>query len=378
MSIGRRSPWIDLIRGVSILLVLLNHFNIAYDLSDTVLAHVAGWNAIRAVARNGNYGVTMFFVISGYLITTNAQRRWPDLGAMEALAFYRLRIARIVPCLLLVVAVVNVLALSGIATFQNHAPEGIRVSLWMVDLAALTFWMNVLIGLFGWVSYPLGVLWSLLVEEVFYLSFPILCLALKSPARLLAFWCAIIVLGPVYRLLHQGDEAYYLYAYLASFDGIAIGCCTGLLARRLAPMIQVPSAVQALVVLAMAILYFCAPIRQTNVLGVTGMAIGTAALLVMEGATAGRRLYSSPVSIVIRWLGKHSYELYLLHLIVLGLLRTMFPRGTVSAGDKLILLVLFLVFAAMVSGAVARFYAEPLNRLLGRYPHRATLPVLDV
>ena len=42
MSVGSRNPRIDLMRGVSILLVLLNHFNIAYNLSDTVLANVAG------------------------------------------------------------------------------------------------------------------------------------------------------------------------------------------------------------------------------------------------------------------------------------------------------------------------------------------------
>jgi peptidoglycan/LPS O-acetylase OafA/YrhL len=65
-----------MIRGVSILLVLFHHFNIAYHLNDTTLARVFGWDAVRAVARNGNYGVTMFFVISGYLITSNADRRW--------------------------------------------------------------------------------------------------------------------------------------------------------------------------------------------------------------------------------------------------------------------------------------------------------------
>ncbi|MBB5541671.1 peptidoglycan/LPS O-acetylase OafA/YrhL [Paraburkholderia fungorum] len=74
MSIGRRNARIDMIRGVSILLVLFHHFNIAYRLNDTFLAQVFGWDAVRAVARNGNYGVTMFFVISGYLITSNAGR----------------------------------------------------------------------------------------------------------------------------------------------------------------------------------------------------------------------------------------------------------------------------------------------------------------
>jgi hypothetical protein len=75
MSVGLRHRRIDLMRGIAIVLVLFQHFNIAYHLDDTLLAGAFGWNAVRAVARNGNYGVTTFFVISGYLITSNTERR---------------------------------------------------------------------------------------------------------------------------------------------------------------------------------------------------------------------------------------------------------------------------------------------------------------
>jgi peptidoglycan/LPS O-acetylase OafA/YrhL len=94
-------------------------------------ARVLGWDAVRAVARNGNYGVTMFFVISGYLITSNADRRWSALGAINARAAracYGLRIARIIPCLLLLLAFVNLLALGGVAIFQNHPSAGMPIS----------------------------------------------------------------------------------------------------------------------------------------------------------------------------------------------------------------------------------------------------------
>ena len=110
MSVGLRNKRIDLIRGVSILLVPFHHFNIAYRLDDTALARAFGWEAVRAVARNGNYGDTMFFVVSGFLITLNARRRWGGLGRVGARAFYGLRAARILPCLLLLLLVVDVLA----------------------------------------------------------------------------------------------------------------------------------------------------------------------------------------------------------------------------------------------------------------------------
>ncbi len=372
MSVGLRSLRIDVIRGVAILLVLLHHFNIAYRLEDTLLARVFGWDLVRAIARNGNYGVTMFFVVSGCLITSNTERRWAGLANVGARAFCTLRVARILPCLLLLLAVVNLLAAAGVAIFQNHPQGGEPVSFWLVNFASLTFWMNVLIGRHGWFNYPLGVLWSLSVEEVFYLAFPPLCLLLRREARLLAFWAAVIVAGPLYRLTHQGDEGGYLYAYAASFDGIAIGCCTALLTRKVSLRGSAMQVLQGAVVAAMAVFYLWRPIGETNVLGVTGMALGTAVLLLgaherpAEAVRHGRR----PLT-MLAWLGRLSYELYLFHLVVLGLMRTAFPPRAASGEAKLLLLAAFLVLSAGLAALISRSYAEPLNRrirLLGLAP----------
>lgn len=78
-----RDARIDMLRGVSILLVLLHHFNIPYSLKDTGLAALLGWPFLHALARNGNYGVTMFFVVSGFLITRNALDRWGGLDRIR-------------------------------------------------------------------------------------------------------------------------------------------------------------------------------------------------------------------------------------------------------------------------------------------------------
>ncbi|MGS0895652.1 acyltransferase family protein [Burkholderia stagnalis] len=364
MSTGPRNARIDLLRGVSILLVLLHHFNIPYSLRDTSLARAFGWDAVHAVVRNGNYGVTMFFAISGYLITSNARRRWGSLGSVDVRSFYVARIARIVPCLLLLLALVNGLAAAGVPIFENHAPNGVAVSLPLVNLASLTFWMNVLIGAYGWINYALGVLWSLSVEEVFYLSFPLLCVALRRDARLVAFWVPVILIGPVYRFTHAGDEGGFLYAYLACFDGIAIGCCTALLAERARWQALAAPHVQWLVAAAMAALYLAWPIAESHVVGVTAMALGTAVLLI--GADAERAPASGRMLAPLRWSGRLSYELYLFHLIVLGGLRTFWPPSATHGDGKLALLVAYLALSAGLSAAIARGYATPLDRAIKR------------
>jgi peptidoglycan/LPS O-acetylase OafA/YrhL len=191
MNGGHRNQRIDLIRGTSILLVLFHHFNIPYRLADTALSQLVGWNIVRALARNGNYGVTMFFVVSGFLITPNVQRRWRSLGNVNPSVFYGLRAARILPCLVLLLAMVNLLGLNGVAIFQNHPEGGGSVSFWLLDLASLTFWMNVLMTQMGWLNYALRVLWSRSVKEVFYFSFPILCRLLRRESLLIALWVVV-------------------------------------------------------------------------------------------------------------------------------------------------------------------------------------------
>ncbi len=370
MSVGLRNKRFDLIRGVSILLVLFHHFNIAYRLDDTALARAFGWEAVRAVARNGNYGVTMFFVVSGFLITLNARRRWGELGRVGARAFYSLRAARILPCLLLLLLVVDALALAGFGVFQNRSPDGGGpgpVPYWLSHLAALTSWMNVLVGRAGWFSYPLGILWSLSVEEAFYLAFPLACLVLRTDVRLAAFWAMFIVLGPAWRLAHQGNEAAWLYAYPACFDGIAIGCCTALLAERVALRGRATAALQVAIIAGMAFLYLWRPIAQTNVLGVTLMALGTAVLLLgAHGSPTGPVLERSRALGALGWLGRLSYELYLFHLVVLGGMRVAFPSRIVAGDGKLLLLAAYLALSGALAALVARFYAEPLNRGLRR------------
>ena len=361
MSVGSRNPRIDVMRGMSIVLVLLHHFWIAYLANDPGFANMLGAGFLHAVFRNGNYAVTMFFVISGFLITSNAEKRWSGLGNVRALTFYRFRAARIIPCLLLLVFVVNVLAAQKIGIFEDHSEFGGPVSLWIVDLASLTFWMNVLMSHVGWVNYALCVQWSLSIEEVFYLSFPLLCLLLRRERLLLAAWSMFIVLGPIWRATHQASEYTELNSYFSCFDGIAFGCCAAVLSQRVRLPSQVTVPVFYLTAVCMTWFYLSASISVTGVYGVTLMALGTAMLLIVqnqEEALLRRGAFLKP----LRRCGRLSYEIYLFHLVVLGGLRTIWAPESTGFHAKGLLLVAFLTLSTVFAAIVSRYYSEPLNR----------------
>lgn len=322
---------------------------------------------VEALARNGNYGVTLFFVISGYLITSTSLRRFGSLKQVSPTRFYAYRFARIVPCMVLVLTIITTLGVAGLPHFRSKGPT----SFFIADLSVLTFWHNVLMAKVGYFNYGLNILWSLSVEEVFYFTFPLLCLILRRPPWIVAVWIAAIVYGPIYRYRHADNEIRFLYGYFACFDGIAMGCCMALLARQ--PKMRQAgftssaprNVLQFLAAVLIAWIYLRKAIGDSPVFGPTLVAIGAAIFVFAEGwwpplSGASSRIRWEPIG----WLGRHSYELYLFHIVVLALMRNIVDRGRLAPAQKPLWFAVFLVLSTMVAAAVARFYSEPLNQRL--------------
>jgi peptidoglycan/LPS O-acetylase OafA/YrhL len=121
---------------------------------------------------SGYYAVLIFFVISGFLIASITLRRWGSLAAIDVKAFYRLRVARIAPCLVLLLGVLSCLHVAGVS---GYVIDPARSSLGRAIFAALTFHFNYLEGTRGYLPGAWDVLWSLSIEEAFYAHVPRVC-----------------------------------------------------------------------------------------------------------------------------------------------------------------------------------------------------------
>lgn len=366
ISYATRNAGIDFLRGVAILIVLLHHFSLTYGLVDSPLslAFPAAW--VRAAVANGNYGVTLFFVISGFLITSNNLLRYERLGSVDLRQFYVLRVSRIVPPLLLALAVIVALGLLDVPSFSNtDGGHRLPASFFVIAvLSVLTFWHNVLMQMVGYFNYCLNIYWSLSVEEVFYLTFPLACLLLKRNRYIVSLCLCTIVIGPIYRGIHRDDELYFMYGYAACFDAIAVGCLTALCYRRLNMGAITSRLLRGAAAVGWAATYF-AGIEGHEVWGFTLIALCSAGLLMGEfGAPAGK--VGSPPTRTVCWFGRHSYELYLFHIVVLAGMRNLMPKGALPYAYKLPFFALFLLLSAIAAGVISRYFAEPVNSGLRR------------
>jgi peptidoglycan/LPS O-acetylase OafA/YrhL len=327
------------------------------------LFHILFWN--------GGNGVTVFFSISGFLITLVSLRRFGSLAKMRARTFYRIRFARIAPLLLLLLAVLSVLHLI-------HA-EGFRISpscatLPRALLAAITFHVNWLEAAHGYLPANWDVLWSLSIEEMFYLFFPLACLLLLKWRRGMPAFVLLLLLfvgmGPFARTVWSTNPIWQGTSYLGGMSGIALGCLTALLTDRfqrsnqIGPNVHPLLEIQIAGALLMLLIVIRPPWHWVQWLGRSGtddtvLSLGTC-LVILATVLRSRegRAWSGP----IRWFGRHSYEVYLTHEFVVVWMSALYVR--VHHGSPLAWIAVEVVFSALLGAVVAHWFSEPMNRRL--------------
>ena len=393
MSAERANPahsWIrldviDNLRGFSIIAVVLLHCYLRLLFANHSIQPLMPRWVFHLFFTNGNNGVTVFFAVSGFLITLTSLRRFGSLAQVRPSSFYRIRFARIAPLLLLVLAVLSLLHLMHASGFR--IPPS-RVTLPRALFAALTFHLNWLEAVHGFLPANWDLLWSLSVEEMFYLFFPLVCFfVLKSRHGMPIFVLLLLIFvaaGPFARTVWTANDIWREKSYLGGMDGIALGCMTALLTAflaerpqrthrrplnpRLLLVIEIIGASLMLLIGIWPRWHLMSHIERTGTDG-TLLALGTC-FVMCAGVLRGRtgRAWSEP----LRWCGRRSYEIYLTHEFVVIWMTALFLK--VQRGPLLAWILAILALSASLGALVARWFSEPLNRILRGRHERTSLP----
>lgn len=308
----------------------------------------------------GFMGVDVFFVISGYLITTIIHSEL-DAGRFSIARFYERRFRRIVPALLVVIAVV--LFLSLIFALPAQVTDTYKSALAAI-LSLSNFWFWSQSGYFAPVVefMPLLHTWSLAVEEQFYLVFPLVLMtakALKLDVRKWLLWSLpALFLVSFYLSMEKPAVAFYLLPSRAWELALGGALGVGAVPRVRSPVLASLLAVAGVVML-------CAG----YVIGNSGMlfpgyvallpCLGTALVLhCARGGAVSRLLSWRPLVLV----GLVSYSLYLWHWPVLVFARMATAQVELELPTA--------TFAVLLSGALAalswRYVEQPFRaRTLG-------------
>jgi len=302
-SASKYLPGLDGLRAIAVLAVLTYH-------------------ARPSWLPGGFLGVEVFFVISGFIITRSLLQEWQDAGRISLRAFWLRRARRLLPAVFLLLVGVMVYA----SLFQPEAIAGLRGDV-LAALAYVTNWHLVFANQSYFDSFAkpsmLRHLWSLAVEEQFYVVWPMLlavCLPiLKKNMTLVLIIAAAIAASVAMALLYEPgkDASRVYYGTDTRASGLLLGAALAFLisgrnlGSQTARLLVALTGLAALTSLAVAAL----ALDETSALLYRGgfFAIGLLSCGAILAVSQPGRLSGLVGCAPLRWLGVRSYGIYLWH-----------------------------------------------------------------
>jgi peptidoglycan/LPS O-acetylase OafA/YrhL len=379
--LSARNVGVDVLRAFSIMVVLADH------LAGSPTRFSEGsiyFENFYSLFDSGILGVSIFFVISGYLITKTTMEREVDFFSMSPSKFYTYRVGRIIPLLFFILAVsVAILVWNPQDYFSApmfhfiYDAEGYSKGLlfWFSLIFFLRNWERILSrGVFAGAQWD--IIWSLAVEEQFYIMFPWVVRLSGTLDRLCRVLLVVIVLGIVSRaaaaILNFSFVATMMNSF-SCFEELAIGVLCALYARDL--KISRGQARLMTIAGAAAVVggYLGSDIHGARaVLGPTTLAMGVALFI---AGTERAELFRSSLSRGVARIGQLSYGIYLLHPLVLFLI-----SGFLIGLSRPVAFTVFLALCLCVAEVSFRLYEQPMNAMIrrvfaARRRDRATVPI---
>jgi peptidoglycan/LPS O-acetylase OafA/YrhL len=363
-------PELDVLRFFAFLMVFLHH---AFPHDPAFWTNLGVPSAIALVlagiGATGAFGVSVFFVLSSYLITELLLREKALMGDLDVRSFYIRRILRIWPLYFAFLALA--IALQWIVPGQHVT---LRAGLWFSLLAGN--WFIVFHGFPSSVIFPL---WSVSIEEQFYITWPTVVRRIGQTGMLI---CAgsLLALATAVRIYlginHTWESKVWCNTFV-QLDPIAIGILLAVMLKGTIPNFSRLTRTALLLLgitgLALGAIYFGVkndPLTTWRiVLGYPSIAIGGALLLLSVLRKGGAKNNS-----VLVYLGRISYGLYVFH--VLGLLISDYVVPNQTAGLLRYVLRIDVALAATILMAAIsfRWLETPFLNLKQRFTHVLSRP----
>jgi peptidoglycan/LPS O-acetylase OafA/YrhL len=364
---------IDALRGIAILSVVLLHINTRIPFSLTFLGGIIPVPIYKILFWSGYYGVCIFFVISGFLITTSSLSRWDSLPKVSIRGFYFMRLARIMPLLIALLVILSALHLLEVKDFVINKEQ---TTLARAVFAALTFHINWLEITTGYLPGAWDILWSLSIEEAFYLIFPLICMASRKERNFIVLVTVFLIISPFARTiwftgygLAEADHNHFAY-----LDAIALGCIAAIIVKRIdiskISLKFIAVIGWALFLMIMVLRKWAAIMGLPEIgLNVTLLAIGTALILIwlQKRFLNGERSLSR-FSRLFVFLGRNSYEVYLTHIFVVYFFVEGFNSLKLTGEWVWALYSAVVIISGILGFIIARYFSNPINKFLrGRF-----------
>jgi peptidoglycan/LPS O-acetylase OafA/YrhL len=337
-------PCLDGIRAIAFLIVFLSH---------------AGYGKIIP----GAFGVSIFFFLSGYLITTLLRVEFDKRGTINLQKFYFRRLIRIFPPLYLVILIASILTQLGVLQGTFLTPIGV-----ISQIFCFNNYHAISLNSYDGQAPGTAILWAVAIEVHFYLLFPIFYLFLRrhisSQLKQMLVILSICGIALLWRcILVYKFNAPELRTYIATdtrIDGILFGSILAIYGNPVLDKVNNSSRWWiGWLAVSLGVLVFSIVFRNPQFRETFRYTIQSAALIPVFVAMIrypNKSIFNWLQTEWLKWYGKLSYALYLVHLsIIFGLQRTNLPMGVV----------IILSFAlSTLLGAVIYYYLEmPFERL---------------
>jgi len=362
-------PTVDGLRGIAILLVLWYHAPFLFRQLPEFSDQQNPWASLGPfwlMSLGGWRGVELFFVISGFLITLILIR---VRGVKGSLAFWERRALRILP-----LAFLYLVALFALVTLGDPLHMLPNFDGW----AWYAFYVgNIHIAINGWQPLAVMILWSLAIEEQFYLVWPFL-VRMYNARYVLSCSIGLIILAPFIRAVIF-SAADYPATYVFTFcrlDALASGAVIAVLYSAAESRQRLIAACKKLTVPALAIVMITVlvpfspsfPPTRPWLFTVVGYSLLAASFAVLLAASLGmegpiKRLLTSRI---LMFLGRRCYGLYLWHVLAAALAVAALKHWEVGFYAHIVLWLAILLTMASVSWL---YFEEPILRFKRFLPY---------